>query len=115
MSCIQAAVEHARSSQSWVVIVAPTNSTSGQGLRSYGLGLLPQDAEIIGTSVILPGGGKVTLAETAYKPVEGKFDLMFLGFEKSKDPRDEIGLAHWRLRASRTLTLGSKPGEVIIH
>jgi len=113
----QALIEHASESGDWVVLVTPANSSCAQGFRSYGLGLLPQGTNFTGRTAMLPKGGKLTLMEATHEfDGDGDMSVMFLGFEDSKSsPKQDLILAAWRKRATRTITLGSKPGHLRFH
>jgi hypothetical protein len=114
----QALISHAVQTKDWVVIVTPPNSPCADGFRSYGLGLLPLGTKFTGRTALLPDGGKISIVETPHKfDASGPLSVMFLGFEEMNKitPKDEIAIASWRKKAHHTLTLGGKPGELLLH
>jgi hypothetical protein len=113
----QALINHADRTGDWVVLVTPQDSSCAQGFRSYGLGLLPHGTDFTGRTALLPDGGRLSLIEAGHPfETEGDLSVMFLGFEDAKSSaKQDLVLAGWRKRAKHTITLGSKPGELLFH
>jgi hypothetical protein len=113
MDSLRAAETHARCTTSWVVVVAPDKLASR--LARLLVGTCPADARVAGSTVLLPGGGRVTAVNPLTVLQGTGFFLMLLGFEEALLPSDEIAMHRWTRSASGIVTLGGSRGEVWVH
>jgi|GEM_PF-5496913 len=105
-------IEHARRTREWLVVVAPERSF--RGLLRVLPGIAPAESRVLGCTVLLSDGGRVTLTETS-RPVHGDgYRVAFLGVDGAGTPREEIAMHAWREAARGTLSLGDRPGELRI-
>lgn len=106
-------LDHARRTHEWVVVVA-SESCASVLLRMLP-GLAPTGSSVAGRTVLLPGGGRLTLCNPSQE-VDGEgYRLTLLGFDGTLLPREEIALHSWRKQAKGTLSLGDRPGELKIN
>jgi hypothetical protein len=115
LSSLTAAIEHARRSGEWVVVVAPTDKQKSIELGHVFVSIVPRDASFCGRTAIFPGGGRVTVVGGS-QPLHGTgFRVMFVGFDGKLLLADEIAIHAWRTAAIGHVTLGERPGELRVH
>jgi hypothetical protein len=115
LSPLTAAIEHARRSGEWIVVVAPTDEQKSVELGRVFVSVLSRDASLCGRTAIFPGGGRVTVVGGS-QPLHGTgFRVMFVGFDGKLLPADEIAMHAWRTAAIGHVTLGDRPGELRLH
>lgn len=112
ISAIRAAVEHARQSGDWIVIVAPSGGPE-TALQEALTAVRPPDASMGGRTLLMPGGGRVTVTGGSCDVAGDGYLVMTLGYDTKLTPRDEIALHGWRQNAIGVVTMG-QPGELRI-
>jgi len=116
---LRAALDHARQTGEWIVVVTPapvpgaSESVAESVLRTLAVHR-GADCEMGGRTLLLPEGGRVTVAHGEQMVAGDGFRVMFVGFDGSVRPSDEIALHTWRQAAKGTLGLGERPGEVTL-
>lgn len=106
LDVLHRAIERARSSRDWIVVVAPSSEDKMTTLSRIMVGMLPAEATLCGRTALFPGGGRLTMA-AAQHSVHGKdFHVMFLGFDDKSLPADEIAQHGWRVAAKSVVTFG---------
>ena len=105
-------LDHVRRTREWVVIVAASSCASA--LARVLPGMLPPGAHVAGRTVMLLGGGRLTIVEASHAVSGSGYRVMFLGFDGDLTPRDEIALYSWREASEGTVGLGERPGDLRI-
>jgi len=109
---LRAAVQHVRETGEWLVIVAPgTNDFASRMLRELAVHL-PRDAVMGGRTALFAEGGRLSVVEGSHAVAGTGYHVMFLGYEGTLRPSDEIALHAWRQSAEGALTIGERPGEM---
>jgi hypothetical protein len=107
ITCVASAVRYAEQTKSWVVILVPSKSSIGPELRTIGLGSLPRGTRMVGLTGYLPKGGKLSFVDSSYIPFDTKFSLLLVG--TVTHIQDVMGLAHWKTKATKLITLSETP------
>lgn len=113
ISAVRAAVEHARQNGSWIVIVAPSGGPETT-LQETLTAVRPPDAAMGGRTLLIPGGGRVTVTGGSCGVAGEGYFMMTLGYDTKLTPREEIALHGWRQNAAGMATMGAQPGELRI-
>jgi len=109
---LSALIQHLRGSPGWVVVLAPSGGPE-HALQSALTACKPPDASMGGRTLLLPEGGRVTVAGSSGVVAGEGFQLMMVNFDDALSPRDEIALHGWRQQARCLLTVDQN-GEVRI-
>ena len=117
---LRAAVQHVRDTGEWLVIVAPGRDEglvgSGESLASRLLRELavhiPRGAVMGGRTVIFPEGGRLSVVQGPHNVAGTGYRVMFLGYERTLEPSEEIARHGWRHNAAGTVTVGERLGEL---
>jgi len=112
---LQAVVEHAKHFREWIVVVAPTDEEKSSTLSRMLVSVLPPEATLCGRTALFPSGGRVTVVGGSQFLHGDGFRVMFLGFESTSLPADEIAQHAWRKAALGVVSLGDRPGELRVH
>ena len=112
ISAIRAAVEHTRHNRDWIGIVAPSGGPE-TALQEALTAVRPHDASMGGRTLLMPGGGRVTVTGGSCDVAGAGYLVMTLGYDTKLSPRDEIALHGWRQNAVGVVTMG-QPGELRI-
>lgn len=113
ISALSALIDHVRQSRDWVVVVAPSGGAERM-LQSALTAVKPADATMGGRTLLLPGGGRVTVSGDTSGVAGDDFLVMIVGYDGELTPRDEIALHAWRQQARGTISIGEQPGELRI-
>jgi hypothetical protein len=113
ISALRALVEHVRHNSDWIVVVAPSGGAE-TALQEALTAVRPHDASMGGRTLLMPGGGRVTVTGGAGEVAGDNYLVMTLGYDTKLTPRDEIALHGWRQNAVGTVTMGEQPGELRI-
>jgi hypothetical protein len=110
---LRAVVEHARQNDDWIVIVAPSGGPE-TALQEALTAVRPHDASMGGRTLLMPGGGRVTVTGGSRDVAGDDYLVMTLGYDSKLTPRDEIALHGWRQNAAGMVTMGEQPGQLRI-
>ena len=110
-----ALLAHVRETGEWVVVVVTDAGDLSTALQKALTAIRPADAEVGGRTLLLPEGGRLTVTSGSHLVSGEGFQVMFLGYDWRLTPRDEIALHGWRQKASATITLGERAGELRIN
>lgn len=111
---LTALLTHARESGAWVVVVAAEGNGLHEALSKLLVALKPADSHLSGRTLVLRGGGRLTVLGGSEKPYGGGFQVIFMGYDRALTPSDEIALHAWRQNAGATITMGERPDELRI-
>lgn len=109
-----AVLDHVRETGEWVVAVVADTGDLSTALQKVLTAIRPADAELGGRTLLLPEGGRLTVTSGSHLVSGEGFQVMFLGYDGRLTPRDEIALHGWRQKATATITLGERAGELRI-
>jgi len=112
-SYMKLALDRARSTGIWMVLVCPSDESFLADARSVLAGLLPSGSKFGGRTAIFPGGGRLTVISAAspvFIPEGTDFTTLFIGWDKDSDKKDHQGMMVWRDRSAQTLDLMTKTG-----
>ena len=108
-----ALVDHVRYNSDWVVVVAPSGGPETI-LQEALTAVRPPDAVMGGRTLLMPGGGRLTVTGGSCNVAGDDFLVMMLGYDGNLTPRDEIVLHGWRQNALGVVTMDEQPGELRI-
>lgn len=104
---IQFAVDEAKRSSSWVILVVPEQSEVLTTFQKTASGVFPPGTIRSSTTAILPEGGKVSVKDAAATLPGMPFDVMFLGWGENV-VSDVSTLSKWRNKAFLELSPWNK-------
>lgn len=110
LGALSAAFAHARSTGTWIVVVC-ANEAFARASATL-VAARPEDARVAGNTVVLPGGGRVTVVRASHRVAGSGFAVMFLGFDSALQPADEIAMHTWRERATGMAVYGGSRNEL---
>lgn len=111
MDALRAAETYARRTASWVVVVAP--GVLAVKLGQMFVGICDADTQVAGSTVLFPGGGRVTVI-SAQSLVQGNGYLtMALGFDPPVALADDLGWHRWAQDARGIVTLAGIRSEAV--
>lgn len=111
LSALCAVVGHVRHKPDWVVVVTPSGGPETR-LQEALTAIRPHDAVMGGRTLMMPGGGRVTVTGGSCNVAGDGFLMMMLGHTGELTPRDEIALHGWRQKAAGMITTGGQPGDL---
>lgn len=114
-SALSALLTHARDAKVWVVVVASEEGGLRDALSKLLVALKPGDSQLSGRTLLLPGGGRLSVLGGTETPQGEGFQVMFMGYDRELMPADEIALHAWRQRATATITMGDRPADLRIN
>lgn len=99
------AAQTAESGKCWVVVVCPDGSDFLTTFQESAGGVLPAGASVAGRTIVLPGGGRISVVavgDTPHIPPGTTYEVMFCGWGDDI-AADNRRMQIWRDGASRVL------------
>lgn len=106
LDALSALVRRVRESHEWVVVIVPPGD-AGDPFQRVLTTITPPDGHMGGRTLMLPGGGRVTVTEVLTDVAGDGYLIMFLGFDQALQRSVEIALHYWRNKAVGIV----RPGE----
>lgn len=108
---LEAVLNYARTRNAWVVVVAQEASTSSTHDLLHAIA--PRDAQHAGRSVLLPGGGRVTVTSLLHEVRGTNYHVLFLDGESTSNVADAIHSPGWRSNALSVLTIDAREESLV--
>jgi len=107
---VRAALGRAKENREWVVLVTPTNRF--MEVANVLVASLPQDATLCGRTVLIKGGGKVTVCAVTHHLYNSGFTMLSVGFGPGVSADDEVAILRWYSDAQKVTGL-DRTGAVL--
>ncbi len=101
LRALEAVLNYARATSAWIVVVAQEANVANAHFLLHVIA--PRDAQHAGRSLLLPGGGRVTVTSQLHE-VHGKdFHVFFIDGETTSNVQDAIHSPAWRSKSLSVL------------